>query len=253
MAKIGSKEWVLDKIRKMLTLAENSEATAGERENAMRMVHRLLAKHNIDMAEARAHGSKSEDRGILSAVYFGRPWARQVSKAIADLFFCEYLYYPATKGKDTRHCFVGLESNTVTASELSRFLVESIMQEGKRKQREQRAGNIYYRSFATGAAATIRRRVDEMIAKSSKEGITEPTDAPGTSTGTALVLASLYRTEVEANKAVIEQAFKKLRSGRNGSSDFDYNGSRDGVEYGSKVSLTRQIEGPQPVPQIEEK
>lgn len=247
---VRTKEWVLEKVKKLLALGENAGATEGERDNAMRMAHRLIAKHNLEMAEVRAAGGKvAEDRGVLSAVYFGRPWARMISHAIADLFFCNYVYVAAEKGKDTKHFFIGLESNATTAVELSKFLVESVMKEGKRKQRGIDAGNAYFRSFATGAAATIRRRVDEMIRTSSKEDVIEDNQKQP---GTALVLASLYQTEKQANQAVIEQTWKKVRTGRGGKQDFDYLGSRDGVEYGSKVSLSRQLGG-KSVAQVEEK
>lgn len=42
---------ILEKVKKLLALAGNAGATEGERDNALRMAHGLLAKHNLDMAD----------------------------------------------------------------------------------------------------------------------------------------------------------------------------------------------------------
>lgn len=55
-----SKERVIERIRKLLTLAGDTSATQGEIENAMRFAQRLMAEHEIAEHEAQAQGG--EDR-----------------------------------------------------------------------------------------------------------------------------------------------------------------------------------------------
>lgn len=226
----------LDKIQKLLALgADNSGATDQERETAMRMAHNLMLKHNIDQSRISKETKKQEARVIVRGQFFGRPWARQVSAAIAKLFFCDYLFIAATKGKDTHHLFLGLQSNADTAHEFARWLVASISREGKRRNRSEGDGrNLWYRSFCTGAASAIARRVDQMIAD-AKRIESEP--------GTALVVANLYQTELTANLAFRAQQFPKTKIGRTGSNRMN-DGIVAGREYGNTVHLPRDVAGP---------
>lgn len=233
-----SKEWVLDRVRKLLTLANNAGATEGERDNAMRMAHKLLAKYNLDQAEVEAAtGEQQERRGVGRGEYYGRPWARVVSASIAKLFFCEYLYMPATRARQTSHYFIGRESNVITAKAMAQYVVESIQREGRRRNRQEGTGeNIWLRSFCMGAASVIALRVEEMIRESANESTT-----PGEKSGTAIVLASVYETERQANLAVRDEKFGKLRKGRSGKSDYSDDATIEGARYGRTVSLNRQI------------
>jgi hypothetical protein len=236
-----SKEWVLDRVRKLMAVANDGGATEGERDNAMRMAHKLLAKYNVSMAEAEAkQPGDTEDRIIHRSQFFGRPWARVAAQAVAKLFFCEYIYTPASRGKDVTHFFIGRETNAITAASMAKYIVESIMREGKKNQRAEDAGNIYYRSFATAASVTIYKRVERMIAEASK------TDQGDSKPGTALIVANHYLAERDKNKAKIADTFSKLGQGRSGSDRFDADGGADGRRYGESVSLDRQLGGPTP-------
>jgi hypothetical protein len=233
-----SKEWVLDRVRKLLAVANDAGATEGERDNALRMAHKTLAKYNVSMAEAEAiRPGDTEDRVIHRAQFFGRPWARVASHAVANLFFCEYIYTSSGRAKKTTHFFIGRETNAITAASMAEYIVNSIMREGKKKQRAEDAGNIYYRSFATAASVAIRRRVDAMIAEASK------TDQDG-SKGTALIVANHYLAERDKNLTKRNEAFSKVGTGRSGSDRFHADGAADGRRYGETVSLDRQLGGP---------
>lgn len=225
---------ILERVRKMLTLANDAGATEGERDNALRMAHATLAKYNLDLAALEAQGKKSsEERVIERTKYFGRPWARIVSSAVAELFFCEYLYGEATRANDTLHVFVGKKSNAATAIELARWLVATIAKEGKRRQREAAAGNVFYRSFATGAAYKVLQRAREIRLAAERPHDSSP--------GTAIVLASVYRTESDANKALIAEQMRVRSAVSKGSNRYDREALGAGAEYGSTLSLNRQL------------
>jgi hypothetical protein len=239
---------ILERIRKMLALANDSAASEGERDNAMRMAHATLAKYNLDLAMVEKHQQQkkenSEEKRVHQpAAFYGRPWARHACQSIAALCFCHYLYVPATKAKDTRHYFIGRYSNAVSASLLAEYVVNSIMKEGKRGQRQRQAGNEWFRSFSWGAAVSVGHRVTEILAQATKpaEPVSAPGAAPGTP-GTAIVLADVYRDEQQANVEYVERTWGKARGrGRGGKSTVDYSAMSEGREYGKKINLNRQV------------
>lgn len=221
------KQWVLDKVKKLFTLATNDGATEGERNTAMRMAHSLLAKYNVDISEAEAHGgAPTEKRGVKSAEFFGRPWARIAIQSIARLFFCDYIVTPATKAKSTHHHFIGLETNAEAGLALAEYVVTSIYREAKRSAK---GNNAYYRSFATGAALRVFERVTQLIQKAS---------TPIAGSSMALVVQSLYLTEPDKNKAVKEAVFQNLGKPRSGSQKLEVSGFHQSREFGDKVTLS---------------
>jgi len=78
---------LINRIQKMLALAHDKAATEGERDTALSMVYKLLAKHNLTMADV---GKGGEQRVQASELFYGRPWATQVCLTVGQLFFCEY-------------------------------------------------------------------------------------------------------------------------------------------------------------------
>lgn len=232
---MNDQDRIIDKIRKLLALAANEAATEGERDNAMRMAHGFMAKHNIEMAQVDASIRDREDpREKHEDTFYGRPWARQVAAAAAELFFCRYVYQSATKGKDTKHMFVGRRSNAITAMELAKYLVQSVDKEARKRARAEYWDNGMRRSFALGAAAAIRQRVRDIIRES-----TSPEKQPGT----ALVLANLYQVERAENDKAMVQFFPRLRNGKGGKGATSEHAFASGHAYGKTVSLSRQVGG----------
>lgn len=242
---------ILERVRKMMRLANNVGATEGERDNAMRMARSTLEKYNLDMASIEEKEHKAgEDREMKSAVFYGRPWARSVAHSAAELCFCSYLYVPAKRGGDTKHLFVGRTSNAITSAELAQYLVESINREAKRYQRGQMLGNDSYRAFAWGAASAIRRRVAELRkasqepAKAAEAPQAGQSDTSSVDRSKALVV--LEANEQRANQELITKTFGKLKnSGRSGQGFSDGGAMAAGRSYGDTVSLNRQVNGSQ--------
>jgi flagellar motility protein MotE (MotC chaperone) len=169
--------------------------------------------------------------------------------------FCHYYYHTmggnAGPTQKAMHVFVGLESNVTTAKEMARFVVESVNREAQRYQRYHGLNYADYRAFAQGAAAKIRLRCADIERQAKEQGVgQQAVDADDheslaqSGAGTALVLASLYKTEEEANKQWLEDRNIKLGNGRSQSIDLTRGyAHRAGAEYGSKVSLNRQVGG----------
>lgn len=234
---------ILNRVAKMLRLANDAGATEGERDNALRMAHATLAKYNLDLVqvEATTKTKNADEPRIESGNTFnGYPWARSVANSIAELFFCSYLYQSTGRIDKTKHLFIGRHSNAVTAGLMAEFVVKAIHRESGRAARE--AGAIstsWNRNFLLGAAYRIRERVKE-IRQTAEAAPQIGHDGPGT----ALVLASLYKTEADANADFIQSKYPVLRTGRSkGKGATDYDALQRGRKYADSVSLNAQIGG----------
>lgn len=232
---------ILARVKKMLTLANDKGATEGERDNAMRMAHATLAKYNLDLAQVESHQDPKQKKGPEARTedrvqFYGRPWARLVCGRIAALCFCRYLYTTAKKPTDVRHYFIGAYANAKTAALLAEYVVNSILREGRKRQRAEGQGNAWWRAFCWGAAEVVVTRCHEM-----REEATRPAQKAA-EPGTALVLRSIYETEEAANEQYIAQTYPTLGKGQSGRG-YDYGGSAhsQGRAYGKTVNLNRQM------------
>jgi hypothetical protein len=221
---------VVSKIRKLLALANDGRGNEQERETALRQAHSLLAAHNLEMHDI-GDAAPQEKRDRAYAEYYGRPWARTASAAIAKLFFCAYLYRPNSNANNVCvQTFIGKESNVQTAIAMAQYIVESIRKEARVQGKGQ--GDAWQRSFCLGAAHKIYARVEKMIAEATKPAAVE-------SNSRALVLASLYQTEAAANALMVGPT----RTGRSGKQSTSWEARAAGAAYGETVSLNKQIGG----------
>jgi hypothetical protein len=215
---------IIERIRKLIRLANDPAASDGERDNAMRMAQATLAKYNLSASAL----DTPTDRGRTDSPFYGRPWARTVAKACAELYFCQYFYMASRNlGRDEAfHCFVGTEANRVTAEEMAKYLINSILRESKS------CGSTKDRnSFGFGAASRIWTRAVELKAKPPEEAY---------SGSTALILASHYGQEKAKNESWLAEQGVHLRSKSAKTRQMD-EGYRKGYDYGDKVSLNRQV------------
>ena len=229
-------EKVISRLKKMLALANNAGATEGERDAALQQSYKLLAKYNLTMQQVDSHNdTPQEQRQSLQATFPVYPWARQIAGQVADLFFCKYYYIRLGVGKQATHVFIGKESNVATAQYMAEFVVRSVMREAAKMYGSAIAPEA--RNFAVGVVSKLYDRVREI--KAAFNTAEEPT-----TTGTALVLASLYKTEAEANAAWLAAQGTKLRKGVNRQKEVtDTDAFRAGRDFGGKVSLAPQIGG----------
>lgn len=226
-----NKDRVLDRVRKMMALVNDAGASEGERDNAMRMAHATLAKYNLSMAEAEAHGKQEkEKRGPADIKSRSRPWIRSVMQAVAHLFFCEYFY--TARGNDQWNYFVGKESNVITAIEIAKYVVDSIVREGGAKQRAGGYDGAWRVSFSKGAAFRVTSRCRAL--RADQENATR-------GTGTSLVLADLYTQEQSANEKYISDVMGQKLVVKGSRTKAPGHGFHEGAEFGDKVGLHRQV------------
>jgi hypothetical protein len=238
---------ILARVQKCLNLGNDAGATEGERDNAMRMAHAILAKYNLSLAEVGAHGDAqerkeadgAEPRIDHSATFGAWPWALQVCMSVADLFFCTYL---VSKGKSVHfghHYFIGRQSNATTAALVAEFVVKSIYSEACKRMRKEGKGWPFIRAFCYGAMLSVRARVQQL----KEDPVQVANGTTSSAPGTALVLANHYASEAEANrKYIVERWGGTVAGKRSRVKGFTEQGAlQQGQAYGQSVSLNAQI------------
>jgi hypothetical protein len=220
-------EKALDKIKKLLAVANDDRGNETERETALRQAYSLMAKHNVEIADIEAHGNKpSEPRINFENDSWSWTWARQTAQVVAELFFCKYYTSYKINGTKCRHHFIGLESNAMTAAVMSDWIINSVLKEGRKMYKENTAPGT--RAFATGAMHKLHTRVQEII---------KQTQADATP-GTALVLANLYITEADANNKLLP-ADLRTRKARQAKVEGD--AYARGLAFGAGINLDKQV------------
>lgn len=239
-------ERVVARVRKMIALSKDAAATEGERDNAMRAAYATLTKYNLSLALLEDDKqSKQEGEKRVTDKHFGRgyPWAKTTSKAIAGLFFCGYFYIRGKHADRCTHYYVGRESNAITAKEIADYVVESIVREANSRRVKEARPWSWWTSFCKGATAAVVSRCYELRAQAERdEQAQHIPQQPNKTPGTALVLASFYKSEQEANALVLASygvVTSKSRERRSVVAE----GYHSGQTFGKSVSLNRQLDG----------
>lgn len=235
-------EKALAKVQKLLNVA-NGTAEGGEheRDTAMRMALKILAAHNLSMSDVSVgKDHKKEDRVKVKQEFRDDGWAGIVANAIAKLYFCKVFKSPGQNNKMNIH-FIGLESNVATAREMAMYAIQSIAKESRKYPSKA--------SFRAGATNRLCDRCASLRAEAEKEDQFSA-DAPrldntpvqAASTGTALVLASLYQTEAKANELMLAEMGVTLNKARKSTSrSSDGESYYAGQAYGGRMGLNKQI------------
>jgi hypothetical protein len=222
---------ILTKVQKLLNLGTNTGATEGERENALRMAHNLLIKHNLSM-EDLDELKTLEERIDLPYEAWSMLWSGQLAVSISRLFLCKVYKGNKINGTKAQLHFVGRVSNVTTAKMMHEYLVNSILKECRKNWKHNLAPES--RSFSLGASSKIFQRVMELMEKPSEEIL---------STGTALAVVQIYKAEEEANSAFLKSVGVNLIKGKASSKQKNVrmDAYQAGKTYGANVSLNGQV------------
>lgn len=216
---------IIDRVRKMMALANNDGASEGERENALRMSYALLAKYNLTVDDLQEVEERVHE--FLDSVHAA--WSRQIANAIAKLFFCNY-YVSHPNGK-IRHNFVGKASNAVTASLISDYVMRSVRREAGRQAAAGGYSNAWKLGFCKGAMNNIIRRCKEMRAEQETTPVA----------GTSLAVIDLYKSEQAVNEAFIRKMLGRDLGTSKGVMKKATVGFVEGVTYANKINLNAQV------------
>lgn len=216
-------ERIIDRVRKMLALAADSAATEGERDNALRMAHNLLAKYNLELSDI----TEAEDpRGLDRDEGWSMTWVRFAYSAVGELFFCSYFYGQKVNATKQFHNFVGKKSNTVTAHLMAQYVVTSILKEARSLYKHNLSPES--RSFAMGAVGRLQERVYQLRKGSGQE------------IGTGIVLQDYYKTEASANQAFMDKAIRTKTTAVR-TKHVEASAYNAGQAFGNTISLNNQV------------
>lgn len=220
---------ILDKVKKLLALANNSAAAEGERDNALRMAHGLLAKHNLAMIDVQEREAmEGREKHLIET--FHMDWCKQVCNQIGKLFFCKYYVGEKLNATKGRHYFVGKQSNAITATLISTYVINSILKECRKNWSHNLAPES--RAFAIGAADKLRERVKAMMEETKIEDI---------STENSVILYNLYRTEADANELFLKSLGTNLVDVKGRNTKVNTAAYNSGKEFGDRINLNGQI------------
>lgn len=226
-------------IRKLKALlARTTSHNEHEAATAMRQLHLMLAKYNLDITDVQAEDNPIGEEKT-SKVYC-RPWKKYVGMYIAKLYFCRFYYTYMGKSKSV-YTFVGTESNRLFATHIFNMIIKTVERESRKASREKYGREVcsFVNSFWLGAQDRIIERCEELIT-AAKEGTLQ--DEEG---NTLPALLSVY----ENNELMISDWLKEnlnLTSKKQRQhSSTDHTGYIKGQDTGDKVQLSRTLQGKQ--------
>lgn len=222
-------ERIIDRIRKMLAIANDLAATEEERDTALNMAYKTMAKYNLEMGDIKEKET-TEPREAHEYQGFSFPFAREICYSVADLFFCFYLSSYKVNGTQQIHRFIGRASNVATAMVMADYIIKSIMKEGRKLYKQNTSPEC--RSFCLGAAHKLATRIRQMR---------EAAEAENRGSGTDIVLADYYKTELEANDKLAMELFN-YRQGRAYNPKVSGKAYRQGQEFGKTINLNLQVD-----------
>lgn len=227
-----SNDRILERIRKLLAMANDERGNDHERETALRQAHAMLTKHGLDMMDVAEHEREKVDpRGKHTVEGWSMVWSRHIHNAIGRLFMCKYFYGKKINGTKQEHHFVGRESNALTAMYMSTYVVDNILKEGRRQFGHNLAPGT--REFALGCAQRLSQRVSEMLAAKVEQTASD---------GRSLTLLDMVADEERANAEFV--AGWRFKRGSRGRAVAKTDAYAAGYEHGGKINLNVQVARP---------
>jgi hypothetical protein len=231
-------EKILERVRKLLAMANDERGNEGERDNALRMANNLMAKYQLDMADIPTEVRERDDPiGRFDVDGWYIPWCNMIRGSVARLFSCKYLQGGKINATRGRHIFIGRASNATTAMLMSDWIVKEALREADRVagHRLTPAG----RSFGLGVASSLARRVTELLEKSAAE-LSREQGSEIQSNGRDLVM--IRANELSAADEWMRANIKvgKARATRAG--NLDYDAMNAGRSHADKINLNKQVQ-----------
>jgi len=214
---------LIEKIQKMLELGRRG-GSESEMETAMRMVHELLAKYNLTIADVKAPQEEAavQDETSRSGQRI-EVWQQSIWQSISSLYFC--FHYIDRGSPHLQHVLIGRPSNVVVAKDMIAYIIAT----GKRlavSYPTVKARN----SFKKGFAFRIAERAGAELQRAKANKLTD-------ASGTALILAPIYEQAEREARALLESKGIKIKVSTSQVSTGDAHAFHSGREAANKVSL----------------
>lgn len=220
----------LEKVRKLLAMAGDGRGNTNEAEAAARQAAALMAKFNIESAEAQLKDLCSDepdlDQALVYPSYYGDTvrtktlpaWAGILAVGVARLTQTKVDGYKKDGYAVAR--FSGYRTDVVFAEWLFQLLCRAVYDESTSTPFDRVGRN----DFRHAAAARLQSRMMELRRQQEQEL------AASTEAGTALVV-------VDKKLAVIAEHFGEQRTSKNVRSTRDHSAASAGRQFGDKVAI----------------
>lgn len=213
----------VDKVRKLLALANDSASTEEEAATAMAMAHKLMQKHRIAEIEL---DQESKDEGFevdpTPFAYMGKKhtsWKTSLANAMAHHNGC-YIWL-----NGSNICIAGRPQDTEVARTMYKFVARQVMTMATGYKGK---GAKWLRAWRVGVIVTIDERLRTITEELKRE-----------TTSTALVVVENRAVEV-ANYVHSKMRFGKSRGGSR--TGYDTDGWLQGRADGHKVRIHDELE-----------
>jgi hypothetical protein len=234
----NGKEKMIDKIRKLLALAsspnENEAAAANEKAQA------LLLEYNLSMSDVGTTEDEVGDEPItadVNGVTSAEPWRRPLANAIAQMYFCKYVYV-TWHGKDT-HTFIGTKVNAEVTKLMFDYLHETVNRLARAGARSvpKHEQSPYRVSFRAAATRRLCIRIYDRIQEAKRGGVIK------TEGGNMLpALLSMFEKANAATAAFMQEKYgKNLKTKNSTLRDLHSRGTSDGHAAGGSIGLDPQV------------
>lgn len=195
------------KVEKLLNMARHPNTPETEAAVALDMAHKILEQHNLDMAlverqAGKGTHAKREDKTSGGGLY---KWQRAVWEATARLNMCHYVSIKGMhKGSKYENRLIGRAENVLMTKIMAEYLQDAI-ERYSRAWAEGEGYNIFARDaviYREGMAERIGERLEKLRRERVAEEKRKQDEyrAANPSSGTALVLADVIRTEADLNQ-----------------------------------------------------
>lgn len=160
-------EKAIDKVRKLLAVANDKGATEAEAMTAALMAQKLMAKYDIDILDveekktAEEIGEEVVDTTLKG--HFSTKWKTQLATTIARNFRCKVY----TNGSNTV-VFYGRKSDTKIAGDVFKFLFHTGTKLGMKYSRQCAKEGKPTRGAATTYLLGFCKGIDEVLGKQCK-------------------------------------------------------------------------------------
>ena len=175
---------VMEKIRKLLNMAERAEGNENEAANAARMAENMLRKYNLSMSditpeEAKSNVTESAWTDMKWTAGKAPTWVASLIIAVAEAHDC-FIVWRRAKTTDSwvakpqsNLTFVGTEMDAAVAKEVFVYLYRTVnrLTDEWAKDAYIPAGKArtYKNSYRSGMAHRLNERLKEMTAEKDKE------------------------------------------------------------------------------------
>ena len=217
---------VIDKVRKLLALAQNAGAAPNEAATAARQAQALMKKHNLEQSDVifkeLKDRSNMEMQWVRATTRKNAPrpnadtplWAQFIAIPCADLFDCQVNMrrVQLRQGSCSVVTFYGYKTDVQICAWTYEYLIDCVRRLGRdfeeAAERLARAGHANSNresldAFRTGCAQKIAARLRQLLEQKRQE-------ERGNSTSTALVVSK----QAAVNEAFPEQCFGREDAGK---------------------------------------